>query len=237
MTVAYASPLPRFVRRGRAYTFTLEPLDSTGTTAVTSGTFGLFDRDHATVIAASAVTVAGGVGSFALGAAVLDDEALGDGYFEEWIVQIDGEEQIFEREFTLCRRVPRAVIRDADLAAIHDDILLELPPTETTWAGKRSEAFSQLLGHLIARGHNPAEIRNFSALRRAHLAWSMMLIAEDLDTSTSGPGKWTKRATLARTERDAAIDSLALEVDTDGDGATDGIEAAEPPVVLMEIPA
>ena len=234
--ITYPASLPRFVRRGRAYVFVLEPLNSTGTTAVTSGTFGLFDRDHATVIPATAVIVSGGIASFALGDSVLDSEDFGDGYIEEWIVQIDGQEQIFEREFTLCRRVPRAVISDADLVAIHGEILLELPPGETSWAGKRSEAFTQLLAHLIARGHNPCEVRNFSVLRNAHLQWSMMLIAEDLDTHTSGPGKWTKLAAQARAERDKAIDTMALEVDTDEDGSTDGVEAAEPAVFLMEIP-
>jgi len=235
----YAHDLPRFVRRSRAYTFSLDSLDSDdgSSTVATACDYSLFDSDGVAVIDGEACTIASGVASYALTAVKLDGEDFSAGYWEEWEATIGGERYIFEREFYLVRRVPKPVIRDTDLVAVHSDILAELPPGAETWSGKRSEAWSQLLTYLIAKGHNPARIRNLVALRPVHVQWTIALIAEDLDTRTSGPGKWTKRALSARAAVKETLDSLGLEMDDDDDGTIDDVESAEPGVFLTEIPA
>jgi hypothetical protein len=236
--IHYAHALPRFVRRGRAYTFTLDSLDSDdGTsTAATACTYSLFDEDGSAVIDAEAATITGGIASYSLLSTKLDGRSYSAGYWEEWTATIGGAEYIFEREFYLVRRVPKPTIRDADLVAVHEDILAELPPGLESWAGKRSEAWAQLMAHLIGRGHNPARIRNLVALRPVHIQWTLALVAEDLDTRTSGPGKWTKRAQAARAAVAAHLDSLGLEMDTDDDGTIDEVDAAEPGVYLTTLP-
>ena len=233
--INYVHKLPRFLRRGRAYTLDLTPLDG-ASVAVTACTYSLFDSAGVVVIDGEAATVVGGIASYSLTAVKLDGEDFGSGYIEEWTATIGGDEYIFPRSVYLVRREPRAVLGDSDLSAIHSDIVLELPAGETTWRGVRSEAFAQLLAYLIGRGHNPAEIRNLAGLRAAHLWWTIVLIAADLDTTTSGPGKWAKRHAEAKASRKEALDSLVLEFDRDEDGAVDDVEAGEPGVFLTNIP-
>lgn len=234
MSLVYEYPLPVFVRRGRATTLALA-LSGDEATTVASGTFSLLDENGQKVITDLPLTTTGDEPTYAIGAAILDAEEFGTGYLEEWTVVIGGVEHIFERPLWLVRRIPHAMVGDADLTKIQRDILRESPTG--SFVPEILEAWDQLLALLIDRGHNVTQIKNLSALRGPCVFGALHNIACVLDTGTSGAGKWATRKKDWGNERDRLLGTLRLDLDAQDDGGVDQVDAAEPGVFLMEMPA
>jgi len=237
--ITYAFEIPRYLRQGRGELLQLDALiaERGAVAVVAAGEYSLFDSDGNAVIDAEACSVVAGIARYTLTSAKLDDESLSDGYLEEWNVTIAGAEYLFQRPVTLGRWVPKPSISDDNLEDRRRRLGLEAAPGDDGFEIQRRSAWYQLLRYLIAEGHNPAQVRNKTALIDPHILWTLRDIYADLDTGTDGPGKWAKSLERVEKQLEGALGRLTLQMDTDGDTAADSDQAAESPVFLTDLPS
>ena len=113
------------------------------------------------------------------------DQALGEGYIQEWSATIDSVVHTFRRMASLVLRRLYAVVSDIDLIAVYTD-LEELRPSSITSYQKYIDAWYQIIRKIRQRGSFEYLVLSSESLYEAHRHLALYLIFRDFHSS---PGR------------------------------------------------
>jgi len=223
MTIRPANARPPFYTRGLAQTATIQ-LREAGTTITpaTGCTLTVYDADGTAITGLDGVDVTEGASStFAIGAAVLDEVALGK-VTEEWQMVLTGRDnQTFHREAYVCLLAPYPPCSDVQLSALLYDSANLAPTSDAGWDDKLDLSWDLIVTWLLSRGIKVWEITSWHAFTRWHLYSTAKLIADDLKTYEASDGKWSRLAEEYALEAASAMGELGYGRDADGDLVAD----------------
>jgi hypothetical protein len=228
LTVTFS--LPRFIVRGRAEVLTLV----TSTAPSSNGTYNLYNESGNLILTGIATATLTGA-SYSLAGNALDSQNFGVEYLEEWVLTIDGKQEIIKRSVILCRSQLLPLVSVSDLTALHHNITGVAPSTDPTYSTKIETAWELVLAKLLRVKTYPQTILNPWMLKDYHVYITLNLIAEDLATKESGQGKWTAASKLYADKAEALWDELQFAVDVDEDHSKD-VEDTPVPMLLLHTP-
>ncbi len=211
---------PDLLERARTQTVSLEIYRSGALVAPSSGTFTLYDSASAEIVPAAAVTIAGGIATYSLGASSLPATlALGRGYREAWALVLDGVTRTYHRDAALVLHAAFPVITDADLTGLYSDLDRHLASGTTTFQPKIDEAWKRIVGRLEQMGVLLEHVITSWSLREVHLELTFHLIA--LDFHRAQGGRWGELAGSHKKEFEIALGRMSFVRGTGGTGQAD----------------
>jgi hypothetical protein len=169
------------------------------------------------LVASPTVTLAGTSTATLTGAATAD-RVLGDGWWVEWFVSVDGADLSFRHPAALCLRDLAPVITEADLWARNRTLDPEAARPLANVASLRravEQSWADIVDQLLGLGRRPWLILEPSALRGVHLQLALALVFEEL--ATTNPEVYGPTAQHHRRNFDGAWRRLSFQYDA-GDG-------------------
>ena len=142
------------LERGKSQTTEIKIYRDGDQLVPTSATYTITKPTGADLISGASATIAGsGTVSYTHSAEQLAATLeLGEGYVQEWTLEIDGEEYLFRRMAALVRRRLYPVVSDIDLTATYSDLENLRPSSLTSYQQYIDDAWFQLLRRIRNRG-------------------------------------------------------------------------------------
>lgn len=226
---------PDYLVRGRGQTVSLELYRSGALAPPTSGTFGLYDAGDRTVVAATAVTLASSIATYAIGAgSLVSTLALGHGYREEWTLACaDGVTRTYYRDAALVLHAAYPVVTDDDLLAVYSDLGGQRNASVTTFQKYLDEAWKRILGRLESQGVFPEQVVTTWSLREVHIELTLYLIC--LDFARAQGARWMDLSAIHKKEFEMAWSRLKFVkgLGADGQADSDAMRSANKGVTYM----
>lgn len=225
---------PLFIERAKDQALPVDVRDGAGAAAtVASGTISI-KRPSGDVVSSTALAVSGaGVASYALLATSVPSTLE---YAQDWSVVLqvtltDGTVLDFVRDAHLVARAPRPVIDASDLLRRHSDLL-----SQYTLAQLQvfvDEAWDAIQWRLLGDGRYPQMVHTSWSFAEPHKALALANVYTDLQTYTSGAGKYSALAEGYEARFERLWGGLNWEVDRDEDGEPDAESEAAVPIIYL----
>ena len=102
--------------------------------------------------------------------------------------------QTVVKSASLVLRALHPGVTSDDLYSRHSDLASLLPGSRTSWDASISAAYEVIARRLIARGRRPWLLMSAWSLYDVHLNLALSFVFVDLETYTTGPGKYAELA-------------------------------------------
>ena len=213
------------LERGRSQTTEIKVYRDGSQLVPTSATYTISKPTGADLISGASATIAvSGTVSYTHTAEQLAATLeLGEGYVQEWTLEIDGEEYLFRRMAALVRRRLYPVVSDIDLTATYSDLENLRPSSLTSYQQYIDDAWFQLLRRIRNRGMGYEYLMMTpESFFESHRHLSLYLIFRDFHSSLGqSNGRYLDLANEHyRLYRDE-FDSLNFVYDEDHNGEPD----------------
>lgn len=239
--LAFAVPYPAVREQGRAQVLQMWGHRDGAIVVPDAGSLTIYRPDGTALLDDVAVDIdADGVASYELAADALEDEALGEGWREEWSLEYDGETspRVVRREMAVAVRALEPVIGVTDLEEEYPDLEDLLSKAETTRRRESNTdalpvtlqrfvdgAWKRIIRTLIGRGICTYKIFSQYSLADAHRELGLHLAFKHLyrwQGAATG-NRFQELYKLHLEQHNAAMTStLNFTTDADQDGVVDG---------------
>ena len=232
---------PDTIQRGVANTLSLPIYRDrtlqvpTATAPLGVGTLSLFDHDHLAVVDEQAVSVVGGIATYAIAAATLPDTlTLSDRWQERWTLTLGGVSVQFWRDAALGLRRLHPVVTDADMERLHFELRAWQAQDRTSLQDYLDAAWDDICARLWGIGRRPYLIMSPWSLRQIHLYDSLAKVFRDFGASSSRDGKYATLAGdyAAMAEQGWATLKLSYDADEDNRISPDDRMRSGEPVIF-----
>jgi len=196
MTLSARIQAPLFIQRAKTQTLRLPVYTDGEPVTITSGTITIYDESGNKKVDTAAITVdSDGYASYSLSSATIPVTLEpAEDWHVEWVLLIDSETHTFRQDAALVIRLLYPVITDVDLRRCHADLSNLLPPNKSSWQDYIDEAWDRITHRLLEQGRRPYLIMSPWSLREVHLNLTLALIMTDLETYSTGRGKYAELA-------------------------------------------
>lgn len=219
MTYRPRTSRPLLIVRARAQTLRLEVWDDAAKAEPTAGTVTIYDDQDAVVVSA-AITVVGGVATYALLAATVPATLdFSDAWRAVWELTLSGAAEVFEQPAALVRASWREAVTPGDLIGRHGEFApgRELDPQQeggdTTLGTWIEEAGTDLFVRLWGDGKRPWLILDPWAARRHVLPRALALGFRFTSTFSQDGSRLVAQANDYDKEAEAAYGQLQFRYD------------------------
>jgi hypothetical protein len=187
---------PLYLVRGQSQALTFEVLwpSSQPLTVDPSATLTLYDQNMEKVLDAQPLTYSdpntGGDGGLSTTTTIPTTTSLSD----LWLAEVHIDNQILRQPVMLVLRALHPVITESDLLSYHADLRNQIPPGQTSWDTKIQEAWKVIESRLMEDGRRPYLVMSPYSFREVHLYATLAAIFRDLETYSTGRGKFAELA-------------------------------------------
>lgn len=203
--------------------------------APSSGTINIQSASGVQIVSGGTLT-AGSVGTYQLDASLVPVSLTPE---EGWTITLtliaNGLTQTIQKDAILVLQKYNGVISESDLLARHSDLRTLLPAAQASW-GPQIQAAMDILGRrLLSKGRFPWLIVSPWSLYDVHLNLALSLVFRDLETYTTGDGKYAEMAAFYLDQYEHAWTNLEFKYAPASDGtlaAATNSTAAQPIIFL-----
>lgn len=240
-TARFGGPL--VIQRAADQTLALVVRDGGGPATISSGTLTVYDANWTAVVDGEDISTAvPGEARYALDADEVPVElSLSTEWMSVWSLVIGGTTYEFRRDTVLAYRALKPTVTEADLLDRHHDLRALLPSTRENWQEYLDAAFGQIERRLIADGRRPELIISSWSLFDVHIELTLSNVFRDLETYSTGKGKYAELSDRYRAEYEAHYGQLQFrfydQSETGKPADAVGEQAAVPVVYLTGRPA
>ena len=225
--------LPELLERSRNNLIKAPIYRAGALVAPSSATVSVYDSSGVPLVNTQAATITGSIAQYNVLATALAGSSYGEGYRVEWLAAMpDGTTRTFDVEALLVRRALFPVVTEADLYRVSsalDPAGAACIHSESSFASKLDEAWTQIQGRLLAQGRRPNLVLSPQAMRDPHLYLSLALIYEDFSTRLNAA--YAATAGMYRAEYEGALTRVRFLYDETDDNGRSGSRDRKGPAV------
>lgn len=231
MPITVRGGLPVIIERGVTQTLSFTLLSSGSSVTPSAGTITILNAEGTAIVSAAAMTLGAGVATYSLISTLIPATMEPE---ERWQITltltIASLTETVVKDAVLAIRALHPVVSDTDLTARHSDLLNLLPSTMTNWNTPIQMAYEIIGRRLLAKGRRPWLVMSPWSLYDCHLNLALALVFTDLETYTTGPGKYSELAKKYMAQYESAWGSLEFVYDA---GNTGEVKDAKPSVAAI----
>jgi hypothetical protein len=218
--------LPEEIERGRAETIQCPVYLDGSLVAPSSGTVSVFNANNEAVVDEQAVSINADIAEYDIGSSVMDNEELSTGWQVRWTLTISGADFVFINSAALVRSRLWPVVADTDLfrrCPSIDPSDSGVITSETDYQSYLDGAWIEIMHRVMAKGNRPWLIMEPTALRNAHMYFTLFMIFDGLAARSPDNDRRMQAEDFYK-QYEEAWRELQFEYDYDQDGFAEGIE-------------
>lgn len=236
MPVSVRGGLPVLIERGVTQTLSFEVLQDGDLATVASGTITILDETGTVIVNAAALTVSSGTCSYSLlNTSVPATLQPAERWQVTLVLSVGGLTETIRKNANLVLNALHPVVGDTDILARHSDLGNLLPASRVNWGVHIQAAYEVIARRLLAKGRRPWLVMSPWSLYDAHLNLALSFIFTDLETYTSGAGKYSEMGKKYMADYESAWGALEFLYDDANSGEvknTGASVAAQPSIWL-----
>lgn len=219
MPVTVRGGLPVIIERGVTQTLTFVVLKDGELATVSAGTITILDEVGTVIVNAAALTISSGTCTYSLNASLVPATLQPS---ERWQVTlsltVSALTETIVKDAVLALHALHPIMADADLLARHSDLATLLPSNRTSWFSHIDAAHEVIGRRLLSRGRRPWLVMSPWSFYDCHLNLALSLVFSDLETYTSGSGKYAEMAAKYMQDYESAWTNLEFHYDAAASG-------------------